>query len=130
MPRRGVHSHVIRRGRAACLIYGPSERAAAVAVAAAPRRARSRGQDQREQRRCEETRLVICSMKNCEAPSNVPISDVPTARSENVSTTDVKPIKIRGDAERDVVPHEQGQQWHDAPNEYREPNPHEVPSKI
>lgn len=50
MPRRGVHSHVIRRGRAACLIYGPSERAAA--VAAAPRRARSRGQDQREQRRC------------------------------------------------------------------------------
>lgn len=30
--------------------------------------------------------LVICSMKNWEAASSVPMSDVPTARSENVST--------------------------------------------
>ncbi|TVU47700.1 hypothetical protein EJB05_07307, partial [Eragrostis curvula] len=33
-----------------------------------------------------DARMVICSMKNCEAPSRVPISDVPTARSEKVST--------------------------------------------
>ena len=31
--------------------------------------------------------MVNCSMKNCDAASRVPMRDVPTARSEKVSTT-------------------------------------------
>ena len=46
---------------------------------------------------------------------------------------DAKAVEVRaggGEAERDVVPHEQGQQRHEAPDEYGEPDPREVPFQV